>query len=317
MRGSRIFAGLVIILLIAIGLIYLENHGYFRNPRVDNLGLFKSDDTMPNPPSTPATTQATGQTPDQQLDATGMPPLHAAPSETRNEAVASANQAAMDMPSMPAASKTQYVDAQGNVCRPIQVPVPAPVQATGKPRHTRRPRQGEPMPDDWTYQPAATGSTPCAALHQTANGKRVVNLQSGMILNVALDQELGTNAGTTVGQQFTGYLIGPITYCGEVIVPAGAAVAGTIVKAHRHSLGQEDDSILQLRLTALDANGYRIPLAAYSYNRRQPDESHYKTTAYMDDPNFIETRQTGSRDVTLPAQSVVSFWLQGSAPVYF
>jgi hypothetical protein len=37
----------------------------------------------------------------------------------------------------------------------------------------------------------------------------------------------------------------------------------------------------------------------------------------MNDPNYIETTHTSNRDVTLPAQSVVSFWLQGSTAVYF
>ena len=52
MRGSRIFAGLVIIALIAIGLIYLEDKGVFSNASVDRIGLLKSNDVEPPKPAT-------------------------------------------------------------------------------------------------------------------------------------------------------------------------------------------------------------------------------------------------------------------------
>jgi hypothetical protein len=310
MRGSRIFAGLVIIALIAIALIYLEDRGVFSNSNVDRLGLLKSNDTMPKPATDTdkPPISADGQTPPATVAPpdTTTPATPAASTTTTNEAVATAQDAANNVPTRPGASKTVYVDSQGNVCRPIQEPV-----VVHHYHHRRIIR------DNWTYQPAMGRiSTPCGVIHQTATGQRVVNLQSGMVLNIALNQPLST-MDTTTGQDFTGYLVGPITYCGEVIVPAGATVEGTVMSSRRHTRGQEDDSVLQLRLSAMDANGYRVPLVATSSNRRSPDDVHYKTTNYMNDPNYIETTHTSSHDVMLPAQSVVSFWLQGSTPVYF
>jgi hypothetical protein len=315
MRGSRIFAGLVIIALIAIALIYLEDHGYLTNPKVDNIGQFKTDETAPKP-DVPVTTSSADTSTE---NAPGMPAAKEVPplgtagatnAAPENEGYTTAEQAAANIPTKPAASRTQYVDAQGNACRPIQVPVPVQQHVV---HHYRR----RPMPDNWTYRPTATYSTPCGMIHETAAGQRVVNLQPGMILNIALNQTLSTGEDSVPGQMFTGYLVGPITYCGEVIVPAGAAVQGSLVGSHRHHLAQEDESVLQLRLSALDANGYRVPLAAYSDNRRGPDDVHYKTTGYMDDPNYVETTHTTNHDITLPAQSVVTFYLQGTTPVYF
>lgn len=371
MRGSSIFAGLVIIALAAIGLIYLEDHGYFSNPHVAPLGMMRSDDNAPRPepasdqaqgndqgnaqyPSATATTSVNPNTGESEniVSPPGLPPavlvkpLHEtgnaamnnpqpAPAQTINQPGAPANptvnngqtyttaagapvhvaypaasQVAANPPAQPTASRTRYVDANGNPCRPVQVQVP--VSTVHHVHHYIHH-----VHENWSWAPRVSrASTPCGMIRQTATGQRVVNLVSGMMVNIALDQDVSTTFSTP-GEGFSGYLVGPITYCGEVIVPAGAAVQGIVESTHRHARWQADDAVLQLRLTAMDANGYRVPLAANSYNRRTTDEIGYKNVYYMNDPNFVDTTRTTNHDVTLPANSVVSFWLQTPAAVYF
>jgi hypothetical protein len=270
----------------------------------------------PVPPAAAAPTNENGTNPygETTANTTATATPMQASGET-HEAIRTAQQAAVNVPTKPGAA-VQYVDAQGNACRPVQIETHEKHVVA---RNHSRPRSGpRTVPDNWKWQPTGSAhySTPCGSIPQTASGQRVVNLEAGMVINIALQQEVSTSM-SAAGQGFTGYLVGPITYCGQVIVPAGAEVDGTVVSKHRHTPWQQDDAVLQLRLTAMDANGYRIPLAAYSYNRRMPNEPNYKTTNYMNDPNYIETTHTTNHDITLPAQSVVSFWLQSGTAVYF
>ena len=59
MRVSRILVGVIFIVLIAWGIIWLEEHGYFNRPVVTHLGMVKSD----NPPTPAPDTTAPNNTP--------------------------------------------------------------------------------------------------------------------------------------------------------------------------------------------------------------------------------------------------------------
>jgi hypothetical protein len=165
--------------------------------------------------------------------------------------------------------------------------------------------------------PIPTGYTAvaCPLLRTGPNGLRSVALPSGMLVNIAVDRDLGT-AISNVGEEFSGYLVGPVTYCGQVILPAGAPVYGSVVLVQTRPRRSEGDAIFQLSLTGLDANGYHFPLQAGSFNRRMPDDPNYSAVAHMNDPNYIENTPAG-KDIFFPANSVVSFWLQVPATVYF
>lgn len=296
MRLSRVFVGLVVIALIALGIIYLEDHGYFNNPRVDGLGLMKSDETTPKPEqaATPAPAPA---------------PAPVVTPDMTNEAVTNSPADTDETPSRPANAQVQYVDSQGNPCRPVQAGAPpAEVHVY---HHHRVVHEAV-----WTPPMGHYTSTACGMIQTTRTGERVVTLVPGMLINVAMDRDI-SNSTSRVGDEFTGYLVGPITYCGRVIVPAGATVQGHVVSSQRHMLMRQDDSILELQLAVLDANGFRVPLNALSYNRRMPGDAPYHTVGYMNEPNYLTTTRESGPDVTLARHSVVSFWLQTAAPVYF
>jgi enamine deaminase RidA (YjgF/YER057c/UK114 family) len=373
MRGSQIFAGLVIIALLAMGLIYLEGHGYFRDERMAAMGALKPDANAPKP-EPPEADQASLAAPSNGPQgmtgnpAAPPPPAPAAPTSAAAELAkvvypsAQINNPAPTMTnSAPQATNTQqplvnmntattaattsaavtpgatnprtttrivykivYVDAQGNACRAKRVAVSEKIVARA-PRIHHYPRQLV-NNTGWIYgaapQPAPpprramVASTACGLLHQTPNGERVVNLPAGMAINVALDRDLST-VNSVAGEEFSGYLIGPITYCGEVIVPAGAAVEGAVVNVRRRAPLQDNDAFLRLHLSGLAANGFNVPLSAFSTSRRSLDDMSYRTVDYMNDPNYADTSRFSTRDVTLPAQSVVSFSLRAGTAVNF
>lgn len=400
MRGSQIFAGLVIIALLAMGLVYLEGHGYFRDQRIRAMGALKPDANAPKPeppeadlasltaanngntgmtgnleankPATTSTVTPSTVTPSNVTPSPAPParPTSAAaelakvvyptaqinnpeptvtsttpqngntqqPVTTAKPASTPAATAAAPTPTAAATPvatqqettrivyKIVYVDAEGNACRPKRVAVKERAVTTVARVHHYRPRH---LVDNssWIYgtstpppppppRRAMVASTSCGLLQQTPSGGRVVNLPAGMSINVALDRELST-VDSVAGQEFGGYLIGPITYCGEVIVPAGATVEGTVSRARRRAALSDDEAVLQLRLSGMDANGMSVPLAATSSSRRNAGEIPYRTVDYMNNPNYIETTRDSTRDVTLPAQSVVSFSLRATTAVSF
>lgn len=417
MRGSQVFAALVIIALVAMGLVYLEAHGYFRDQRPTAMSRLKPDanapkaeppeadqaslsapnssgemigSLTPNPSPVAALAPASAATP---LAASPAPMTYAPPEATTNAspmetihqpmtatrviypAAGSRNVVITPIPSAqvsesqqtsgqlaapagtsvpapgavapaktsaatvsptagttpaPAGMRTRviykvvYVDASGNACKATRVPVRT-VNVSAAPRVHRVEHPRVETDNSWIYgaQPAPVAPRPmyvaapsCSMMQQTASGGRMVTLPAGMTLKVALNQQLST-LDTQAGQEFQGYLVGPITYCGEVIVPAGATVQGTVARLHHRGSSAEDEAVLQLKLQALDANGFQVPVLAFSSSRRMADEVPYTTVNYMNDPNYVETARDSTRDVTLPAQSVVSFSLRSGTAVSF
>jgi hypothetical protein len=364
MRGSQVFSALVIIALVAMGLIYLEAHGYFHDQRATAMGQLQPDANAPKA-EPPEADQASLSAPNSPGGMTGnmtpspveasatasTSPMGALPQTAANQnaaAPAASSTTATTTSPAPASApvkssaatsavsnvttatpgertrtiyKVVYVDAQGNACQAKRIPVrTVTVPVTPRVHHVRRRVEDD---TGWIYstqpappRPLYVASTACGMLHQLANGQRVVNLPAGMALNVALNQQLST-ADTPAGQEFQGYLVGPITYCGEVIVPAGAPVQGTVARSHHRGSSEEDEAVLQLRLSAIDANGFNVPVSAFSSNRREADEVPYTTVGYMNDPNYLETARDSRHDVTLPAQSVVTFSLRSGVAVAF
>jgi hypothetical protein len=390
MRGSQVFAALVIIALVAMGLIYLEAHGYFRDQRTAAMGQLKPDANAPKaePPEADQASLSAPNAPGGMAGnlAPSAAPVAAATNPAPVEAIhqpmtatnvvypaagsgnvtitpqISASQATSSQQSAPAATnapapgaipftktsaatptatapvvatpargertrivyKVVYVDAAGNACQARRIPVRT-VTVPAVPRvHRVVHRQVVETTTDtsWIYgtQPAAPqpayASTSCNMMQQTAGGGRVVNLPAGMTLNVALNQQIST-ADAVAGQDFQGYLVGPVTYCGQVVVPAGAPVQGTVARSHHRGSSEQDEAVLQLRLSGLNANGFNVPVLAFSSSRRAADEVPYTTVNYMNDPNYVETARDSTRDVTLPAQSVVSFSLRSGTAVSF
>jgi hypothetical protein len=299
MRLSRLLAALAIIALIALALFYLDQRGYLKRAVTPDAGYLKVDETPP-----PAPMDAPYPTPSPVSDASNTAAI-AAPGVP----------VAAITTSTPSGTKIVYLDAHGNPCSPTAVAAAAKPHA---PRPASAPRRISPrqyssasaMPSSPGYTAAA-----CNLMRTGPGGMRSVQLPTGMLINIAVDRDLGT-AISAPGQEFAGYLVGPVTYCGQVILPAGAPVYGSVVISQVRPPHTQADAILQLRLTGLDGNGYHFPLQAGSFNRRMPDDPNYTAVAHMNDPNWIENSPVG-KDILFPANSVVSFWLQAPATVYF
>lgn len=117
--------------------------------------------------------------------------------------------------------------------------------------------------------PAAAGSSPSRSRRHAASGSEppaapaapaMVELSAGRVLAVRLGQPLSSKTAQA-GQTWQGTVSAPVRMDGQVVIPQGAAVSGTIVAADSagHFKGR---SRLVLRLTELQFNGSSYDLAS-------------------------------------------------------
>ncbi|TAN24023.1 MAG: BON domain-containing protein [Acidobacteria bacterium] len=120
--------------------------------------------------------------------------------------------------------------------------------------------------------PAASGNQPSTSRRRAASGSEppaapaapappaTVELSAGRVLAVRLGQPLSSKTAQA-GQTWQGTVSAPVRMDGQVVVPQGAAVSGTIVAADSagHFKGR---SRLVLRLTELQFNGESYDLAS-------------------------------------------------------
>jgi hypothetical protein len=114
---------------------------------------------------------------------------------------------------------------------------------------------------------AAAGSRAKAAPEAPAApaAPETVEISSGTDLHVRLSQALNSSNAQS-GQTWQGQISEPVRVNGEIAIPQGAAVSGTIVAADAagHFKGQ---SRLVLKLTALEYNGASYDLASKDVTR--------------------------------------------------
>jgi hypothetical protein len=141
------------------------------------------------------------------------------------------------------------------------------------------------------------------------------------------------------GQPFTGTIVNPIVLDGNTVIPSGSGVEGEVVQAHKrgHFKGS---SYLQLTLTALNVNGhhYRIETSSITQTKKGKGK---RSAAFIGGGTGLGmliggvatggvglligglagagagtgvAAFTGNKDVTIPAESVVSFKL--AAPIH-
>jgi hypothetical protein len=141
------------------------------------------------------------------------------------------------------------------------------------------------------------------------------------------------------GQPFTGTIVNPIVLDGNTVIPSGSGAEGEVVQAHKrgHFKGS---SYLQLTLTALNVNGhhYRIETSSITQTKKGKGK---RSAAFIGGGTGLGmliggvatggvglligglagagagtgvAAFTGNKDVTIPAESVVSFKL--AAPIH-
>lgn len=159
-------------------------------------------------------------------------------------------------------------------------------------------------------------------------------IPAGTTLTVRLGETLSSKTSEP-GQSFSATLATPVDVDGKTVIPAGATASGTVVAAH--PAGRfKGASLLQIKLDAITADGRRHAIRTSSVSRAEKGKG--KRTAAMigggagagaligalagggkgaaigalagGGAGTAGSAFTGNRDVTLPAESAVSFRLE-------
>ena len=206
-------------------------------------------------------------------------------------------------------------------------PTPAaPTAANSAPAPTASPAPG--AAGAGPAQPAA--GKPQAAV---APAPAPVRVPRGTVLAIRLNQRLSVKTARA-GDPFTGTVVSPVSADGAIVIPAGSAVQGTVLRAHRRGRFK-GASILQLTLTGLDVSGTHYRIDTRSLTRTKKGKGK-RTAAFIGGGSgvgmliggvatggvgllvgglagagagTVTNAFTGNRDIDFPAESVVNFRL--------
>lgn len=176
-----------------------------------------------------------------------------------------------------------------------------------------------------------------AAKSEAARAALVV--PSGTTLTVRLGETLSSK-DSQPGQTFTASLVNPVEVEGKSVIPAGATATGTVVAAH--AAGKfKGASLLQIKLDSLTVAGKAYPIQTSSVEREQKGKG--KRSAALigggagagaligalagggkgaaigalvgGGAGTAGAAYTGKADITLPAESALSFKLEAPLEV--
>src|SRR5579883_51637 len=189
-------------------------------------------------------------------------------------------------------------------------------------------------------QPASSASNaaarPSASAQPQPAPATLPSVPAGTVLRVRMNQTINVKHASS-GESFTGTIVDPIEVGGSTVIPAGSGAEGIVVRAHKrgHFKGR---SYLQLTLTGLNVNGQHYRIETSSLTRTKKGKGK-RTAAFIGGGSGLGmliggvatggvglvvgglagagagtgvAAFTGNKDITIPAESVVSFRLANS-----
>jgi hypothetical protein len=181
---------------------------------------------------------------------------------------------------------------------------------------------------------AKAGSAKPGAAERKPEAAKPIVVPAGTVITVRLNDAVGTKISQS-GQTFSATVAQPVEVNGTTVIPDGAEATGTVVTAT--PAGRfKGGSVLQLKLDSVTINGKPHPVETSALTRSEKGKG--KRTATMvgggagvgaligglagggkgaaigaiagAGAGTAGSAFTGNRDITLPAESVVSFKLE-------